>query len=384
MNNNNRKFIGNEDKPALLPVYKGARRTYYPGQLALGKSASRSGIQGNSTKKARRAKNTALRRYVFKYENNTFVYLATRKGQRNGGFDSTPSKTAINVDINVAGLLITINQDFTFKSKIDGAETWQSSNESGRSRIIYDLANTRWVWQTRLNAVDPWYDNAFSSSTDNTLGNSGTINEVTWTYIANPYTTGTPQLPAIVTITKLFYYKNNSIDKLNKWPIQNVNADLKIKPDEDIPSSEGYKWQTGNNNSGRLPCLSDGLLFRCFEGIPLKPYDIVFVEIVWTFFSNKVRGNAKRGHGYGPPLDEVLKLGQFGYKTINGSDDGINSIEWWSPAPFKQESQKGRIYRIGKLEADTGIGGYDKVIFAQRTKIVTTRFQRGGFTALED
>lgn len=384
--NDNKKFIGAEDRPALLPVYKGSRRMYWPGQLAIGKSSKRS---GRFTGKHHRyvAANTGLRRYVFRYENGTFVYLATRKGQRNGGFDVPASKRSIVFNLYTPSTGTTRINDvvFTFSIKTAGEEFWYHSSER---RIKYDLANTRWVLQYRPGGVGTWYDNAFSSSTLNTLGNSSSINQITWTYIENPDTTATPQVPAIVNMTPLFYYKNNSVEGLNRWPIQNVNADVKIG----FPPG-GFKWQGGKNNTGRIACLTDSLLFKCFEGIPLKPYDIVFVEIVWYFFMNKSRGtrsysgpnNSNSVNRVGDiDVVEVRKNCQFGYKNIDGTGYGVNALEWWSPAPFTQESQKGRIYRIGKLEADNGINGYDKVTFAQRTRLVTTRFQRGGFTALED
>jgi len=381
-NIDNRKFVGGEDQSPLLPIFKGNRTVYYPGQLACNRSsASNTGV---SRKRARLS--SALRRYVFRYENGTFVYLATRKGQRNGGRNVKDSQTAGSFQLVANGALPApygISFGFSYSGKNGSNEDIYTSDSN--SRIRYDSAGTRWVWETRPRnpppapPSGPYYVTAFSASTTNTLLNSSTIKEVSWTYVSFPFTTQTPQVPATVSITANAWYNNNDVTNLNKWPIANVDADYGVAgggagggagPTGGVHSSTSYKWQ--NREGGFTPerrpaCLTDSLLFKCFQGIPLKPYDIVFVEVVWKWFANKISRFFR----------EQLNTnnGRFGYN--------INDVEWWSPAPFTMQNQKGRIYRIGKLEADTGIGGFDTVTFAQRTRIITTKYTKGGYTALE-
>jgi len=364
----NRKFVGAEDLPPLLPIYKGRRKKIYPGQLALNKNHYKSsGISRNTNNL-----NSGLRRYVFRYENGTFVYLATRKGQRNGGFNSKESQTSINFTINVPG---TINETrgFSFKGKnIIGEDIYE---ETANSRIRYDSANTRWVWETRPATTPPappsgpFYVTAKSSSTSNSIGTSSTSEGIVWTYVVDPFGAATPELPATVTIVSNAWYNNNDLANLNKWPIKNTDANFST----DL--NRVYRWQPRANGNyfqalseNRPSCLTDSILFKCFEGIPLKPYEIVFIEVVWTFLAHVDTDNEIEGNNVSE-------------KSSKGYD--IDIIEWWSPAPIKIERQKGRIYRVGKLEADTGIGNYDKVIFAQRTRVITTKYSRGGLNALE-
>jgi len=376
----NRKFVGGENQSPLLPIFKGPRAIFYPGQLACNKG------NGSNTGPNRRGSNkrpsSALRRYVFRYENGTFVYLATRKGQRNGGRNIKNSQTAGVFTLNAPGAApdpFSTYLNFSYTAKTALGEAIYTVNEN--SRIRYDSTNTRWVWETRPGTIPPappagpYYVTAFSASTSNTLLNSGTINEVSWTYVSYPFTTQAPQVPATVGIAASIWYNNNDVANLNKWPIKNKDADYGPVP----PSYR--KWQARDSSGTiiperRLACLTDSLLFKCFEGIPLKPYEIVFVEVEWKWFANKVskylRGQTTSSSGHLYPTN-----GEWGYNIAEGN------TEWWSPAPFKMQNQKGRIYRIGKLEADTGIGGYDTVTFAQRTRIITTKYTKGGYTALE-
>jgi hypothetical protein len=375
-NIDNRKFVGGEQQSPLLPIFKGPRAVFYPGQLACNRGS------GSNSSRDRRGSNSqpysALRRYVFRYENGTFVYLATRKGQRNGGRNIKDTQTAGVFLLTALGAQpapVNENLNFSFAGKNISNEGIYTINSN--SRIRYDSANTRWVWETRPGTIPPappsgpYYVTAFSASTPNTLLNSGTINEVAWTYVSYPFTTQAPQVPATVEIRASAWYNNNDVANLNKWPIKNKDADYGPVP----PNIR--KWQTREGSSDvivperRPACLTDSLLFKCFEGIPLKPYEIVFVEVVWKWFANKVSKNnrAMLNAGFDPTN------GQWGYN--------VNDVEWWSPAPFKVQNQKGRIYRIGKLEADTGIGGYDTVTLAQRTRIITTKYTKGGHTALE-
>jgi len=371
-NKDNRLFVDGQDQSPLLPIFKGKRIKIFPGQLIAGSgNASSLNING----RRRGGLKSALRRYVFRYENGTFVYLATRKGQRNGGFNSKPSQTRGYMYITAPAALPSAIGDylsFSYSGTNGSGEDIYTINDNGRIR--YDSANTRWVWETRPDLSPappsgPYYVTAFSTSTPNTLINSGTINEISWTYVSYPFTTQTPQVPATVVIGLLEYYKNNDVASLNKWPIKNIDADYK----NGVIDGTTYKWQTKGGGGGVIPerridCLSDELLFRCFQGVPLKPYEIVFVEVMWNFLSNKFSRN-QIFNSY------LASNSTWGYD--------VNQVEWWSAAPFLTQTQKGRIYRIGKLEADTGIGGYDTVTFAQRTRLVTTKYTKGGFTALE-
>lgn len=376
----NRQFVGGEQQSPLLPIFKGSRTRYYPGQLACNKGSGTNSGEGRSSNRL----SSALRRYVFRYENGTFVYLATRKGQRNGGRNVKDTQTAGNFYILADSALPTpagYSLPFSFAGR-------NASNEDvytidSNSRIRYDSANTRWVWETRPANVPPappsgpYYVTAFSASTTNTLRNSSTINEISWTYVSYPFAAQAPQVPAIVSITASVWYNNNDLANLNKWPIKNTDADYGITGGAPVPHPPAtYKWQIreavqigiGPIVPERRPaCLTDSLLFKCFEGVPLKPYETVFVEVVWKWFANRVSGKRRSTSDTGK--------GTWGYD--------INSVEWWSPAPFTMQNQKGRVYRIGKLEADTGIGGYDIVTFAQRTRIITTKYSKGGYTALE-
>jgi hypothetical protein len=179
-------------------------------------------------------------------------------------------------------------------------------------------------------------------------------------------------VPATVEIKASAWYNNNDVVNLNKWPIKNTDADYGVY----APASKVYKWQIRPNGQPpitperRPACLTDALLFKCFHGITLKPYEIVFVEVVWKWFANRVSSFSRTNKYW-----EGCYKGQWGYD--------VNQTEWWSPAPFKAQTQKGRIYRIGKLETNTGIGGYDTVTFAQRTRIITTKYTKGGYSALE-
>lgn len=356
----NRKFVGNEEGDALPPIYKGRKVKIYPGFLA-----KHTGV-GRSRKSKKRY---GLRRYVFSYEGNKFVYLATRKGQRNGGNTASPNQTLVTFKLTApTGVSETRNFKFTGKN-VSGEDIY---TEDANSRIRYDSALNRWDWETRPATVPPalpsgpFYTNAYSESTSNALKESGTISQIRWTYVSDPYDTGQPELPATVKFDVKQWYNNNSIDNLNKWPIANTDMNYGKYP------NQLYKWQTTTQDTNsvivpenRPECITDDLLFQCFEGIPLKHYDIVFVEVMWTWFENRkiVDPNNKASFN-------------FGYNSIE-------DFEWWSPKPFYQKRQKGRIYRIGILDKDNGVGKTDKVIFAQRTRVITTKYFKGGNTALE-
>lgn len=370
-NKDNRKFVGGEDLDPLLPVFKGNRAKIYPGQLAVNKG----GLGGSGYGRRCPTLNSCLRRYVFKYEKDKFVYLATRKGQRNGGFNIKNSQQYGNFNIVAPGAVPTaINEGYGFSYSGKNISDEDIYTIDANSRIRYDSINTRWVWETRPATTPPappsgpFYVTAFSSSTTNSLIQSSTENEITWTYVSYPFGAATPQVPATVSISLRYWYNNNDVENLNKWPITNKEVYLGAN------KGRTYKWQSRPNGTpvdeGKPSCLTNDLLFKCFQGIPLKPYEIVFIEIQWTYFAHRI-SNSRRG-------------GIGGYNTYSGSwGYNLSNEEWWSPTPFNTYRQKGRIYRIGKLDADNGVGNTDTVLFAQRTRIVTTKYSKGGYTALE-
>jgi hypothetical protein len=477
--NDSRLFTDSELSQPLPPIYKGKDITIWPGQLAQYPAQGNRGINGSYMLKQGRPRRSALRRYVFRYEGGKFVYLATRKGQRNGGFTSKGAGTNLNIifNHNQGGF----NSNFTFRGKNTAGEDVWSTGPLNQFR--YDSANSRWVWETApapaAGAPMPALSaTGFSSSTTNTLPNAGTINEVSWTYINNPYTTQTPQLPATLVATPIQWYNNNDIENLNKWPIKNKDMNYGVRKhmfyhrwqelDYDYIESVNFSgWDAGNglyirqdrnsnyfyrvvsssygsgmtlsqedylywdntqwclwnqseiqggdcitnnntpqmsmhNNGGQLwtdngyglgtaskryavkpegrpDCLTDDYLNKCFAGVNLKHYDTVFVEVMWKFVSNK---NYKRGVNYFDSglwnVDSYKGILNFGIPL-----DQISDMDWWTPRPFRTKSNKGRVYRIGILEEDTGVGGHDKVLWCQRTKTITTKYDRGGHTALE-
>lgn len=354
MNKENRLFVDSEVMEPLPPIFKGKRIKIYPGMLA---KRTRNMTSDGSTAGKRRY---GLRRYVFRYEGDKFVYLATRKGQRNGGFTSTPQQSIVELNLryNNTGGSTAINDTFSYSGKNDNNE--DVYNASANSRIRYDSALTRWVWEARpattppAPPAGPFFTLAFSEATTNPLKDSGNINQITWTYVNNYNTTAQPQVPATATIKVRQWFNNNSLENLNSWPI--VNRDMNYG----MFANTTYKWALPFGQPENRPdCLSDDLLHKCFQGVNLKHYDTVFVEVMWTWFEHR-RFEAKKW-GYGD----------------------VHDLEWWTPKSFLTRREKGRIYRIGILDKDNGVGKTDKVLFAQRTRTVTTKYFRGGNTALE-
>lgn len=367
MNLDNRLFVDGEANDPLPPIYKGKKKRFFPGQM------TKNSATAGKARKSMKAGKSGLRRYVFRYENGKFVYLATRKGQRNGGYDSKPTQTNLVYDYSGSG----ISGSATFSLSSTGGQVVYV--ETVNSRIVYDVADTRWEWETRPPVAapnppsGPFYLQAFSSATSNTLRNSGTINSVQWTFVQNASSTATPQVPITVTITPRQWFNNNTVENLNKWPIKNIDANYNPY------DGSLKKWQKRDNSYNIIPDnrpddLTDEYLFRCFKGVKLKPYDIVFVEVVWRWRENMVNTFNSGGT---PTVAVDYNTSSHGYR------ERIHDFEWWSPKPFYGYSQKGRVYRIGILEADTGVGGYDKVLWAQRTRIITTKWGRGGLTVLK-
>lgn len=365
-----RLFTDSDVIDPLPPIYKGKIITMYPGQLNQSRNFTPGAAYAVQNLSSRVS---GLRRYIFSYEGEKFRYLATRKGQRNGGFNSKLSQTKIT--LTFVFLTTTINRQFSFTEiNNDNEEVW---SESSFSIIKYNSLATRWEWLTRPvpaagQQPGQFFVNAYTESTSNNLINTGTVDQIQWTYVSDPWNTASPEIAITSTsITKAVWYNNNSIDNLNKWPIKNVDADNEWgirKP-----------WQSFNPDTSQVipdrrpDCLSDDYLNKCFQGVNLKNYDIVFVEVMWRYFVHRNSRNQILGRT--DPVD-------WGY-VGSGIRPNIHQLEWWSPKPVKMRRQKGRVYRIGGLEADTGIGGFDKVLWAQRTRVITTDYRRGGQTALE-
>lgn len=357
------KFVDSGVDEPLLPIFKGKRIKIYPGNLA-----KRTRFRGD-----RGRRRYGLRRYVFRYEGNTFVYLATRMGQRNGGFNKPLQQSSVNFTLKVPAIsessgAFNVNGIFTFAGNNEDGEAVYT--QSANSRIRYNSVLTRWDWETRPETTPPappsgpFYTQAFSATTSNALKDSGAANKISWTYIFDPFDTAQPQVPSTAKIILNQWFNNNSVDNLNSWPI--INTDMNYGKFR----NQTYTWALpGGQPENRPACLSDDLLLKCFQGISLKQYDTVFVEVMWTWFELRT-GNQKfwsyRNKGYEPK-----------------NSNSIHNLEWWSPAPFLTQQQKGRIYRIGILDKDNGVGKTDKILFAQRTRTVTTKFFRGGNTALE-
>lgn len=312
---NNKQFVGSNVDTYLPPLFKGDTFQYTPHWST--------------------SKFSGLRRYVFRYEKDTFVYLATRMGQRSGGPSSTTS--TFNIQFLVPSFF-----DEAYNFTLDtGNKYVQSSN----NYIEYNAGTSSWEWYVRspydLPGTNPYTFalSAYSGTASSNLAIAGTINQVDWylNYI-------TPNIPATVTIVPQNAYNNNSISELNKSPIKNLNMEIPFNNGRNHPFYSGTP-------EGRPACITDDILFRCFEGIPLKPYDTVFIEIMWKYFKNKNE-----------------------FPTWYGNENfPKNEYEWFVPAPVLMKRQKGIIYRIGKLQANTGEGGFDKVIFAQRTGVITWR-----------
>jgi hypothetical protein len=363
-----RLFADSDVIEPLPPLYKGNTIVIYPGQLTKANNAKIGRLGNGENARAAKSNMLGLRRYIFRYEGDKFVYLATRKGQRNGGFNSKPTQTKIT--FNIVGPGFNVNRNFSFTEvNDDNEEIWTDSNFS---IIKYNNLANRWEWLTRPVPVPSsappgqFFVNAYTQSTSNPLRNTRSIDQIQWTYVFDPYNTATPEVPVTETaIESLVWYNNNSIDNLNKWPIKNIDADNEWNVRK--------KWQSYDGGTLFVPdkrpdCISDNYLSKCFQGINLKHYDTVFVEVMWRYFAHRNGRNP-----FEPP----------GGNLINWGYDNIHDLEWWSPRPIKMKRQKGRVYRVGILEADTGIGGFDKVLFAQRTRVITTDYRRGGQTALE-
>lgn len=183
-------------------------------------------------------------------------------------------------------------------------------------RII--KSNQRYLWQEKPIRGFIFSTLYYSDATENLLQNADKENEVNW------YEEGSNKY-VIASNSRVVYYNNNTLAGLNSWPIQNADLSSETRPE----------------------MLDDAYLARCFYNVPLEAYDIVFVEVQWKKYFNR---------------------------------DNFDDTPQWLGESFTVPEEKGRVYRIGKLAASNGVGEYDIVTFAQRTRIKTTSSKRGGET----
>ena len=336
---NNKEFIDSEVELNLPPLYKGSTITFYPGV-----SNKQKGQGG-------------LRRYVFRYENGKFVYLATRKGQLNGGYD-VQNASVYFIYESVNGLTTPLTDRNPFQGMYFYRQTDTLWVENANSKLVYTAG--RWEWQTRPATTPPappsgpFTLQGYSSNTVNPIARAGTINQIDWYYINK---TNSTTYNGTTFIAPQFRYNNNTVKGLNSWPITNNNADIH----SNIPNRG---WQQ-TPPEGRPTCITDDILFKCFNGTKLKEYDTCFIEVRWI----------------------LIRPAWYRWGSNFTNNNYIRStqesqFEWWVPKPVTLPQQKGRIYRIGVLDADNGIGNVDTVIWAQRNKITTTTASKGGRNAL--
>jgi hypothetical protein len=187
----------------------------------------------------------------------------------------------------------------------------------GRTARILKV-NQRYLWQEKPARASVYSTLYYSDATNNPLQDADKQNDVNWyQQTTNKY--------VIANNSRVVYYNNNTLAGLNSWPIQNVNV-----------------------GDVRPTMLDDAYLARCFYNVPLEAYDIVFVEVSWKKYTNK--------------------------------DEASSTSPLWFGESFTAPERKGRVYRVGKLAASNGVGEYDVVTHAQRTRIKTTRTKRGGNT----
>lgn len=186
------------------------------------------------------------------------------------------------------------------------------------SNVRIVKVNGRFLWQEKPIRTFVFSTVYYSDATENPLETADKENDVNW------FEEGTNKY-VIASSDRVVYYNNNTLAGLNSWPIQNTNI-----------------------NETRPEMLDDAYLARCFSDVPLDSYDIVFVEVVWKTYTNK---------------------------SENESESPL-----WLGESFTVPDEKGRVYRVGKLAASNGVGEYDLVTFAHRTRIKTSRTARGGNT----
>lgn len=184
------------------------------------------------------------------------------------------------------------------------------------SNVRIVKVNQRYLWQEKPQSGFVFSTLYYSEPTAKPLQNADKENDVNWfQQTTNKY--------VVTNIDRVVYYNNNNLAGLNSWPIPNVDL-----------------------NETRPEMLDDAYLTRCFSNVNLDAYDTVFVEVIWKQYTNRTKIKA--------------------------------DSQAWLGEPFTVPNKKGRVYRVGKLAKSNGVGEYDVVTFAQRTRIKTTKTKRGG------
>jgi hypothetical protein len=272
-----------------------------------------------------------LRRYIFNYNSNgSFDFITTRIAQRNGGRDIRPEEIQVNVTITDPSNNFAVLRSRNFNKIFNNLYTFGQV-----TRIIY--VNQIYYWQERL-AGEPVFSNIYySSPTTNVLENADKEGDVNWfEFGTNKY--------VIANNTGIGFYNNNTLVGLNNWPIQNEEVRVKQYTIQDGQAVNVFSNDLVTET--RPTMLDDAYLHKCFNNVNLDAYDTAFVDVLWKEYTNRTTFRASR------PM--------------------------WIGEPFTVPVLKGRVYRVGTLAKSNGIGEFDVVTYAQRTRIKTTRTKRGG------
>jgi hypothetical protein len=226
--------------------------------------------------------------------------------------------SGINVKIENSqiNVIITDPEDDFSEIKNQNFTIINSNSFKAGNNIRIIKSNGRFLWQERTEGSAVFSTLYYSEPTSNPLQSADKENNVNWfQQTTNKY--------VVTNINRVVYYNNNTLAGLNSWPIQNENLS-DLKPE----------------------MLDDAYLSKCFSNVSLNAYDIVFVEVLWKEYINKTKTKA--------------------------------DYQVWLGDSFTVPAKKGRVYRVGKLAKSNGVGEYDVITVAQRTKIRTTKAKRGG------
>jgi hypothetical protein len=274
-----------------------------------------------------------LRRYIFNYNSNgSFDFITTRLGQRNGGNDIRPEEVQVNVTITDPANNFAVLRSRNFNKIFNNLYTFGQV-----TRIIY--VNQIYYWQERQPGEQVFSNIYYSAPTPNSLENADKENDVNWfEFGSNKY--------VIANNSGIGFYNNNTLVGLNNWPIQNEEVKVKQYTIQDNQNVNVFSNTLVTET--RPIMLDDSYLHKCFRDVNLQAYDTVFVDVFWREYTNRTQFRASR------PM--------------------------WIGEPFTVPVLKGRVYRVGTLAKSNGVGEFDVVTYAQRTKIKTTRRKRGGNT----
>lgn len=310
-----KQFVDNTVDLSIPPLYRGALKTFYPTTIK----------EKTGTRR--------MRRYIFNYKaNGIFEFIATRRGQRNGGNNVKLEESQINVTITDPSSNYSIMASRNFNQEFTTLFT-----SGTRFRIIY--VNQRYLWQERPFSSQVFDTIYQSDPTENELQDADKQGDVNWYRVSdNKY--------VIANNSRVEFYNNNTLAGLNSWPIQNQTVQIPLYQTED--NKKDSSFSTTLVTETRPEMLDDAYLARCFSRTVIEAYDTVFVEVFWKLYDNR--------------------------PTVHPADP------LWLGGAFTAPVLKGRVYRIGKLFKSNGVGEYDVVTFAQRTRIKTTKTKRGGKT----